>query len=742
MPTPPRSCNPERGGICKVICCRQIRAFLICLLAASFTDRPGRAQALDPGCSDFYPLPSDAKGTQRLVFPLQFYPSSRTFNGQIIVDGEARSGIFEVTGNLTIGLLGEPGGKLPLRRQFVTPLNSPVYFYDDRDRGAFWRRGSSRHHGEYIDDLFKYLPRPQNRYALNCVKGDFGLEEYSARLGDLFADEKPPASSAKPPTLGVSPPTLGAKPPTLGAKPPTLGAKPPTLGAKPPTLGAKPPTSGTKPSLEERFAQKKESKTRNEAAELTPNGESKFAEKEESLTPAAADAAQVCSVEKLQPIALAPGTVPLPGQAVGVRNSRTEADGFDYVRVVGSDAVPLHVKFDLTDSKGKLLPYETVAGSRSSDSLLVTLTGVDASHAKKAFPSKVLRVVVVGGAPEVAISGLDAVGAEIKRQSAGRLRIDASWYSVDGSGLVSSAGQFDSFETLTNAAVERAAGRSPDVLNEAQQMKLFDGLEEILKQRRGPVEKVFLIKGAYSVPSSIPQRLDALISILSSSSVIATGGVPKKWLALVTARMAGFSVNYLKEPIYSAQVGDVIEEADPLARPRRFIGDVSLLATRLQIAAVNISPEGVMTGPTALTGTLVFRDKDIFEQRGYIFSPDTILQMQDNLNRINADLALNRLQVANSTSKTGKGAPSLLDMFQSVEVGTYLPTPKVLPDWMRKSIIELNASEMSGARAFVESYKKGLYDVAEAFSKRPEEVGRPNCSILFVSESILGFGKL
>jgi hypothetical protein len=421
---------------------------------------------------------------------------------------------------------------------------------------------------------------------------------------------------------------------------------------------------------------------------------------------------------------------------VGVRNLRSEAHGFNYISIVG-DAIPLGTTIDLAESKGKVALYETIAGLQGGDGLWVSLLGVDGSHSKKKEndSTRLLRVIVVGGAPEVSISGLDQVGAELKRQSRDGVKVSAEWHTVDASGSLTTVGQYNSFDQLVNAAAERAAGRHSDVLNESQLMSLFDGFETMLKERREPAEKIFWIKGAYPIPSSIPQRFEAFISTVSASSAVARTmtGTPTKWLVLVSARMPGFSINYLKEPIYSQQIGDVIEEEDTSAsRSRRLIRDTSLLATRLQIASVPATQDA---GIPSLTGKLVFNSNDIFEQRGYIFAPETAVALRDHLHRV-VDLwtgnVLSQERLTALASAAGKSAATLVDLLQGSDDTAYLRLTKTLPHWARKPIKDLNPKEISEAQLFLERYASG---VDKILGKKDNS----GCGFIYAPEELFGF---
>src|SRR5689334_11185525 len=112
------------------------------------------------------------------------------------------------------------------------------------------------------------------------------------------------------------------------------------------------------------------------------------------------------------------------------------------------------------------------------------------------------------------------------------------------------------------------------------------------------------------VPSAIPARFEEFIeTVVRNSAPVRGFGT---WLTVVTARMPGFSIGYLRSPVYSKSVGDVIvqPEFSGTAAPR-YIADPKVLAARLWATASTraAAASAADSGPTA-TGKLVFDAKD------------------------------------------------------------------------------------------------------------------------------------
>jgi hypothetical protein len=439
-------------------------------------------------------------------------------------------------------------------------------------------------------------------------------------------------------------------------------------------------------------------------------------------------------------------------QTVGVRNDSAAASGFEFL--VSGDTLSIDKKVDIADSASKLVPYDAVATARSgaASTLWVSIAGVDESRGKRsdapAAPERTLRVIVFAGATELAMSGLEQIDGALK--SGGSIGLDIEWQLIDSAGSLKPAGRYPSFGALVKAAAEKASDR-PDVLNEGELMKLFDEFEGVLKTRT--VDKVFWVKGAYIIPSSIPHRFEKFLTNVSESSAVphTPAGRAGKWLQIVTARMPGFSIAYLKEPVNSLQIGDVAEEgAGAVAGPRRLIAadDAAVLATKLR-TGLSASPTPAKPGgeaaadPGGLAGKLVFDSREVFEQRGYVFTADSALALQDHLQHVlklwdgagvKADI------LGEFATRTAKSRPTLIDILQLADDKAYPRLPKTLAEWARKPVKDLNQDDTDRAKAFVSAFASGADRLVDKARKLAATPGA-NCGLFYVSDSNLGIEK-
>jgi hypothetical protein len=356
---------------------------------------------------------------------------------------------------------------------------------------------------------------------------------------------------------------------------------------------------------------------------------------------------------------------------------------------------------------------------------------------------------VFGGPQEIAISGLDKVGAELKKESTGKVKVDVRWYPIDNtSGSLLPARHYDSFGALIEAARKEATGLA-SVLSERQIKTFLDGFEDELKKESTPIDKVFWVKGGYSISSSIPERFELLIKRVSDSGAIlrTPRGEVGEWLFVVSQfEFSGTNV-YLQVPLQSLVRGKVIEGA---SGSKQLISDPHSLALTLNATGIK---RLATTGPTtsapasseAPAGRPVLDAGEVFAQRGYLLSGPIALLLRDHLQDVKelwietGAAAINQDTLKDIAAKMHKSwtTLTLLDVLQDDSEGG-LKLPKLLQDWSRKPLNNLTAAESRDALTLVRHYLAGIKRVIEAFS-RPEATRVPPCTLLFAPDELFGF---
>jgi hypothetical protein len=731
----------------------RILILLACCVLASSMDRIARAQSGKPDsdswygrCANWTPAPWDKPGTRRLLFPFAF---TGEYPGRYQMNRSRVAGSFVVSGSVIMSLISEPNGTEPTP-QFVTRAGTTIDFFPEMSRAPIKVRS-----GRFAD----YGAPPFNPYAIECVRGESKeILEQGRDLGKSLTDRigGPKPSEPEPKLADIF------KGKTAGSADVTRADAPSLKGGDEARGAVKDKPAEAPSGLREVFNPTSPSAatpTRPDApaapAESSPRARSDgiaLALKNFETPRDAAAPQPVCEVPRLTPLPVANGMVPASLQEVGLRNARIEARGFDYPGA-GSDVRPLDSNLDIADSARKLIRYEAIGARRNGAELLwVSLAGTDESRLRRARgPAKTLTLIVVAGAAELAMSGLDLIGNELRKPGAAPVNLDIEWHAVDETGAIRLAGKYSSLDALVGDAAAKSRAM-PDLLGERQLLTLFDGFESLLKSRTATVDKVFWIKGAYPIPSSIPQRFEKFLSAVSESSAVphTPAGRPGKWLQIITARMAGFSIAYLKEPVNSQGVGDVFEEAPgAVSGPRRLIGieDAGVLASNLRAALIlssALAKPGAETPPEreTLTGRLVLDAKEVFDQRGYLLSAEAAESLRLHLARVASlwDGPIVRPEVLASLAEaSGKPSPTIADVLQ---MGPHYPQlPKLLPDWwFTKPVKYLNAAESNAARSAVAAYAEGASMLVEAI-RMAASGARANCGLFYVAEAYFGLDK-
>jgi hypothetical protein len=429
------------------------------------------------------------------------------------------------------------------------------------------------------------------------------------------------------------------------------------------------------------------------------------------------------------------------------------ARGYDFIRVSGGDVLARDFTIDLGASAAKPMVFEAVAPPSSivvdgedSEVLPVSVGGTDTLPREPIIKeattaAATLKIVVVGAPEEVAISGLAEVGKNLRKQSRGRIGVDVEWYSVDNAGHLGKPASFKSLGELVEAAAAQAKGDSFIVLGTDQFLSFLDEFQKTLAQRPGTVDRVFWVKGAYRLPSVAPKHIEDFLTAMADAPVIPRrpNREAEQWLTVVTARMPGFSVAYLKEPVSAMNAGEVVDEPPDEADPRRLIGDPSTIAAGLNSLGQLRAGKGVATGPAKENGTisdvLVLNAYEVFDERGYALSNAALTELGKRLAELSEVWQLGSLEGVLSflEAKTGKPSPSISDFLENGPLeGLRL---RFLPPWARVGFADLSKEDVGAAKKFV-------LDLDQRISKIEKQVAAQKndaCGFVYIPNVDLGF---
>ena len=402
--------------------------------------------------------------------------------------------------------------------------------------------------------------------------------------------------------------------------------------------------------------------------------------------PMAPPVSAVCTGEEGKTAALPTNIDPKgEGFAVGWRNEKTRAQAFDFSHFANI-AIAKDFKLDIADSVGQLLVYQpiappsetTVAGNKM---LPASVRGVNLSRAlpdaAASVPITTLKIVIVGAPEEVALSGLDRVAAALDTRRKDGIAFDVQWYGVDRSGAISPPEIFTSLGDVVKAAAAQADGYNFVGLNEVAFAAFMDNFEQMLTAQKEPLDRIFWIKSAYSLPATTPVRLQKFINAVSGSAAIhhRPNGDPAQWLTIVSAFVGDFSLAYLRQPVADAGIGEVFEEKDNMAKPRQFIGDPNKVATDLAVLAkYRAGSKGAAPNVPRVNDTLALDANAIFDSRGYLLSKDGAAALVTRVNMLN-DLLQESLRRPGKRERSRPAQHCRCDTAQ--RVGGFCPTQRV-----------------------------------------------------------------
>ncbi len=656
------------------------------------------------------------------------------FPGSIEDETGRVDGMFGTYQPVRLGLLTEPDGRTSTL-DFITPTAWPIDFWPGGE-GMSRKVNRGRLGG---------LPRDGRLISVDCPEtAERGERPDDAKaapksIGDIAKRfEKPAPEEAPAPSLaarvgGEPNPAKGSGEPAAGA---VEGALKEAAKAPNPSKIASKPAAGAKPDIAAKEAVRPAA-----PASVRPG------EGAENLLRWGAGTRRdaICNLAAagLKPLTFAGVDKPASLLTVGIRNSEWTAPGFDF-EATANDAAPRNVDYAIPGRLGELVAFDAVA-RKDADTQWVSIQGAEERTKRdRAPPTTLIRIVVVAGAPELANSGLDAVGKELKKQS-GRVKVNAIWYAVDENGALASPAEFQSLQELVKAAKEKGGGRRPAVFDEIQILDLFDRFETVLKEQTQPADKVFWVKGAFPIPSSFPQRFEKFLKQVAASRALVRNplGPPSNWMIVVTARMAGFTNNYLKAPLVEHGDGDVIEETTDGRSDGRYIADAAMLATKLRTGVLSTSAIAPAPADNGLDQKLVFSDQEVFAQRGYLLAPEVAEKLAAHLQEVLKLWSGDRLDknaLTKLPEKTGIPNAALTNLLQGSNGTSYPRLSKTLPIWARTPLLVLEkAPDPSGSREakkFVEKYAAGAAKVVRVLKDSADE-GEPACSMYYVPEEML-----
>jgi hypothetical protein len=428
---------------------------------------------------------------------------------------------------------------------------------------------------------------------------------------------------------------------------------------------------------------------------------------------------------------------------VGRRSVKTTARLYEYINVSSSYIPKGEVTLKKNTSYLTGLEFAGRAKTEIIDGnevqvLPVTIPGIDLSAAVEIPKTGVpLKIMVVGAPEEISISGLERIGKELEKDAKLDIKLQIEWHEVTATGDLLPPVTLEGLPALVRAAREKAR-KDYFITPNAQQFSDFiTKFKAVMTNRTQPVDRVIWVKGAYILPNAAPVLIQDLLDAVAASRAVprTPSGDIERWLYVVTARMPGFSVNYVKEPVNASNAGDVFMEREMGGPSRRLLDgpDAATFVRNISGAAMVRTRSGPAAARPAVN-KLILNANEILTERGYLLSPVALQQLAERLRLLSgawdsdgkltatAEEVVKNAGDSSSTSIADVVAPILpmLSPFSNDLVGT--------------SIKSLSDADQKLASVFVTSLGKLSEDLAKELKAEGDGgVKLRNCDFVYMS---------
>ena len=360
-----------------------------------------------------------------------------------------------------------------------------------------------------------------------------------------------------------------------------------------------------------------------------------------------ADAPTTCT-SSMETIDLGAGFAASPLTVAGLRNDTTKASAYVYDPRAG-EPVPHPWRLDLSASKGQLLPLATRAGGRllplrdKTGEVVLNEAGKpvrilpvrfaqmetvpvllpDGTRIETGPP--IMRILVVGDAPSVAIAGLADVEQELRKQSAGGYRWGVIWHETLADGTLADGVDFATLAELEAHAATRADADKA-LLSRSDMFERFtDQLTRRITTAEERIDYVLWIQEGYPLPNNAPLRMEAMLK-----DVAERGNVPRfpnrnpeKWLTVINGQILGSTKPYLDNPLKYAEPTpqSLLEEGDA-TEPRRLLSRIEPVVNSLHLVGERGRSSDLASDPPLADGTIVIDALQGFESVGLLLDAE------------------------------------------------------------------------------------------------------------------------
>jgi hypothetical protein len=636
---------------------------------------------------------------------------------------------------------------------FIIPAGRKVIFRRDPVAGDFGPPVV-----EFADSFSGALPRialqPQSlNPPLRCIRqaGMPHLVEIpDEAAGRGLAKTEPPRTPGPPPTSIRE--KLGRLVSTPAAVPPVIEVTGSLQAAIDAALTEREPDAKKEP------VSNSESVGKPDAAE-EPEGSLPAAPIEDDEHKASTEnhaAARAACTSSMEALALGEGFAESSVTVAGLRNDATLLNAYVFDPVAG-DPLPHSLRLDLSDSKGQLLPLAMRAGGRApplrdaTDVIVigdegepVRITPVRFAHIESVpvllqdgtrieTGPPVIRILVVGDAPSVAITGLADVEQELSKTSSG-YRWRFTWHETRTDGTLADGVEFS---TLTELEAHAATRTDADkaLLSRSDKFERFTHqLTRRMTTSEDRIDYVLWIQEGYPLPNNAPLKVETMLKDVAEHGNVPRfpNGKPEKWLTVINGRILGTTKPYLDNPLkYADPTPQSLLEEDAATAPRRLLSRIEPVVNSLRLIGER-SKTSEATNPSPLADeTIVIDARQGFQSVGLLldaegadklFASARAVQNALQQNEWNAQGAFERLDAAYDLGV-------LISIYSSSQG---------VPEGLTFDPAELRLLEKRLGSATAVDFIKSISEINETLPAVSQQMRENGCEYLYLTSEELG----
>jgi len=338
-----------------------------------------------------------------------------------------------------------------------------------------------------------------------------------------------------------------------------------------------------------------------------------------------------------------------PVSVVGMRNQAELVNTYVFDPVAGDPL--LHPwRLDLSDSKGLMLALALLARGRAmpaqdeTGAVLLSDTGAHIQVLPARFSGiesvpivmpdgtraetgpYVMRLMVVGDAPSVAIAGLSEAEQELREVRTG-YTWRVTWHETLADGTLADGVDYPTLAKLESAAQLRADADKA-ILSLPDKFERFTHqLAARITASESLIDYVLWIQEGYPLPNNAPLLVENLLRDVAERGSVPRfpNGNPEKWLTVINGQILGNTKAYLDNPLkYANPTPQSLLEEEITREPRRLLTRVAPLVNSLRLVGERSTSDKAANSLPLADESMVIDANQAFESVGLMLTAEGI----------------------------------------------------------------------------------------------------------------------